>query len=412
MIREFYQHEANYNYLVIEGIREQYSSFSDKMIQENTVPGLLPCQFRFIDGKTYFYYKINSMQSIAQIFDRRKINYEELSKILSEMEKNWRDIENYLIDQEKILLSPEYIFTDFDLEKIYFCYYSDYEEKRNYEKLAAFLVDHIDYQDTGAVELAYGFHGQILEKNSSFTEIVRKLLTKKDTVPKNLDLKGQENCEIGWKDENDMVLEFRKEIEDETIQKNLEIKGNISVKFFITGIIILFLESLLFFGLGILEFYQKIMVMVISILVIAYLFWNQRKTEEKEVPNYEIKLDEKVFQKEKIESVGQTMVLSRLPEVEKKMLWYQGKDSLTDFELNVFPFVLGKAEKGIDGTIVSPLISRIHCQINYINEKYYIQDLNSTNGTYLNGRLLEPREQVQINSGDKITLANQLYTFQ
>ena len=34
----------------------------------------------------------------------------------------------------------------------------------------------------------------------------------------------------------------------------------------------------------------------------------------------------------------------------------------------------------------TPKVSRVHCKIEYIDSHYYLTDLNSTNGTYLNGR--------------------------
>ena len=37
---------------------------------------------------------------------------------------------------------------------------------------------------------------------------------------------------------------------------------------------------------------------------------------------------------------------------------------------------------------------------------YYVEDLNSTNGTYVNGQKLEPHKPKEINVGDQITVAD------
>lgn len=37
---------------------------------------------------------------------------------------------------------------------------------------------------------------------------------------------------------------------------------------------------------------------------------------------------------------------------------------------------------------------------------YYVEDLNSTNGTYVNGQKLEPHKLKEINVGDQITVAD------
>lgn len=416
MLGEIYQHDVNSNYLVIHGKNKLYKGFSDRMIQENKVAGLLPCQYRFADGQTSFYYKISSLQSFSQLFEKRKIVFTELVHILREIEKNWKEIESYLISPEKIVLQPEYIFTDFNLEKIYFCYYPDYEEIFSYDRLAAFFVDNVDYNDNKAVELAYGFHGGISAVNSTFSEVVTSLLKKKKEEP----------------EEREKIIEpkfFRTDMDETETERQEEKSPGFSsdtVKLLLGGAGILAVEIVLFFVIGILEVYQGIAIIMITAAITGYSIWSQWKKDnlsedepEDGVENepYEIRLsEEKIFSDtgERVysEPVGQTVFLARDTEMEKHSLIYQGKDKIDNFDLNVYPFVIGKAEKGIDGTIMLPEISRIHCRINFENSEYRLQDLNSTNGTYINGRLLEPREEIRIQPGDRILLANQPFIFQ
>lgn len=71
-----------------------------------------------------------------------------------------------------------------------------------------------------------------------------------------------------------------------------------------------------------------------------------------------------------------------------------------------FPCVIGKSRKGCDFFINSSVISRRHIRVTESMEGYFIEDLNSTNGTFINGMRLEPQCPVRINIGDKITLAD------
>ena len=57
----------------------------------------------------------------------------------------------------------------------------------------------------------------------------------------------------------------------------------------------------------------------------------------------------------------------------------------------------------------NPKISRMHCKIEYLDSHYYLTDLNSTNGTYLNGRLLERKERIF--SGDIIGIGSEDIVF-
>ncbi|MCC6612461.1 MAG: FHA domain-containing protein [Anaerolineae bacterium] len=67
----------------------------------------------------------------------------------------------------------------------------------------------------------------------------------------------------------------------------------------------------------------------------------------------------------------------------------------------------GESEPSLDLTEFDAVVlgvSRLHAILHRSNAGYYIQDLNSTNGTYLNDRRLVPHKLFQINSGDTIAL--------
>ena len=71
-------------------------------------------------------------------------------------------------------------------------------------------------------------------------------------------------------------------------------------------------------------------------------------------------------------------------------------------------FILGRNTFTANGDNVfnNKLIGRIHCKIEKIDEKYYVEDLNSVNGTYLNGVKLEGTVKNVIKNGDRLKLAN------
>lgn len=71
-------------------------------------------------------------------------------------------------------------------------------------------------------------------------------------------------------------------------------------------------------------------------------------------------------------------------------------------------FILGRNTFTAKGDTVfnNKLIGRIHCKIEKIDEKYYVEDLNSVNGTYLNGVKLEGTVKNVIKNGDRLKLAN------
>lgn len=77
------------------------------------------------------------------------------------------------------------------------------------------------------------------------------------------------------------------------------------------------------------------------------------------------------------------------------------------FNVNTREFVIGKSIDKVDGPITfNKAISRVHCKIIYQNNNYYIVDLGSANGTYVNSKKLSAQHPEIINNGDKIRLAN------
>ena len=57
-------------------------------------------------------------------------------------------------------------------------------------------------------------------------------------------------------------------------------------------------------------------------------------------------------------------------------------------------------------------ISRKHAKINFDFNDFTICDLGSTNGTFLNGKRLEPNKPVILEDGDEVRLANEVFTFE
>ena len=71
-----------------------------------------------------------------------------------------------------------------------------------------------------------------------------------------------------------------------------------------------------------------------------------------------------------------------------------------------YPCILGKSKLSSDYIVDSPVVSRVHLRLSEEMSNYYVEDLNSTNGTYVNGQKLEPHKPKEINVGDQITVAD------
>lgn len=69
-------------------------------------------------------------------------------------------------------------------------------------------------------------------------------------------------------------------------------------------------------------------------------------------------------------------------------------------------FLLGREENFSDGTVLSHSISRLHARILRTSGLLYLEDMNSTNGTFVNSMKLRPFDPHQLELGDQITLGD------
>jgi pSer/pThr/pTyr-binding forkhead associated (FHA) protein len=65
----------------------------------------------------------------------------------------------------------------------------------------------------------------------------------------------------------------------------------------------------------------------------------------------------------------------------------------------------------VDYCLEKNVVSRYHAKLTKEEDKYYITDLNSTNGTFVNDQILTTYEKKEITQGDRIALANLNFEF-
>lgn len=75
-------------------------------------------------------------------------------------------------------------------------------------------------------------------------------------------------------------------------------------------------------------------------------------------------------------------------------------------------FGIGKDQRQVEFCVTNNTsISRRHAEIRQKNGAFYLVDLNSTNGTFLNGQKLSPNQEMILKSGDRIKLSDEEFQF-
>lgn len=103
-----------------------------------------------------------------------------------------------------------------------------------------------------------------------------------------------------------------------------------------------------------------------------------------------------------------TVLLKTIPRVNAKLVREQTKE--------VFPVVnkvsmIGKGSKADIHIRNNNTISREHCILSYDAGEYSLEDNESLNGTYLNGKQLQPGKKVKLESGCEIQMSDEIFHF-
>lgn len=223
-----YYSDALASYIILECPENAREDYQYRMLAVNRIEGLLPCKHRVIDGEEFLYYNITSRQSIARLYDHRKLDGEQLRQLLYSVAGMVQTLSSYLLDPDRLLLNPENIFYDYEGERYCFTYYPEENRRQDYGVLFAYLEDRLaDGEETGRIvlyrlsELAAneGFllKSELLDHEYAQAGGEQERYVRREAVPEAVfgrtgEREGQDKWrENGNEDEMDELLENRSE---------------------------------------------------------------------------------------------------------------------------------------------------------------------------------------------------------
>ena len=132
----------------------------------------------------------------------------------------------------------------------------------------------------------------------------------------------------------------------------------------------------------------------------------------KEKKNTEIsQTDKNVTDNRASVDFGETVVLSSNTMSGPSSLVSREPGELATIYLKEDITIIGKLETACDAVIPLPTVSRIHCKIRKRDDGYYLTDLNSRNGTSINGKMLKGAEEYLLHNEDEVDFAQARYIF-
>lgn len=456
-MRAEYKRDMNHNYLILYGEDEiNTDSYQVRMLVGNVIPSLLKCRIQGMDGRFLVYFDITSKQALSVLYEEKKMGVEDLRLIFGGFVKAMEDAAEYLMNPGQFIISPEYIYTDIEKQEIYFCMMPGYEKdiKEQFQFLTEYILPKIDHQDQDAVILGYGVYKRAMEDSFHLEHIKEELYKTQGqqgtttNKPEQMETESEQRQESeGFNPEEECFWE-NEEISQEFVRDGEKSKRlSLPQK---TGVIVL--AAILLCGIaaitlmGYLPYLETGTILGIIIVLVACVMLSvyvskikkkpgalrQGREEERDKPKGitgKVPTDQTDQSQNTIKSVvkstnkpvvkssqlhadyGETVVLSAGAVSGPASLVSKEPGELATIYINEDLTVIGKLETACDAVISLPTVSRIHAKIRKKEDAYYLTDMNSRNGTAVNGRLLLPDEEYQLEPEDEVDFAQARYIF-
>ena len=376
MLQTEYLRNLNSNYeRILLDKKPEENRYQYCILSRGGIKGLLPFSLRYINGLVYLYYDISSKQNVAQLFNTRCITRQWMKDFLWSMQQIQQELGRFLLDDNNVLWYPEQIFQDLESNLFSFLYIPYYEGESSFGELLEFLVEHVDYDDEVLVDCVFHMYEQ-LERNGDVylqAQIFEDAkLLEQPNVKTNRDQKGTDRKES---DKESVPVESKQH--DIAGQEHTD-RNDLSER-------------------------REEKKSILS------LFDSKRRKSREMRGNYKLEMEQAingyaVAEESDFgdEEYGRTVYIEeKQEETERVYKLYTPEDKLAASVEK--PIVtIGKKKEEVDVVLQDSSVSRMHARITREGKEYYLEDLNSTNGTFKNGLRLQPYEKRKLETGDEL----------
>lgn len=481
-----YKRQMNHNYMIIDAPSEK-GGYECQMLAGNSIEGLLKFRVEYQEEKRQFYYEITSRQPLSRMLEKRRVKGEEIRRLMLDLIELLRRIEEYLLNEEQLLLDPEYIYINPNSFRAGMCLVPGMEGDlpAALSGLLQYLLERVDHEDRDGVVIAYNLYQESRKENYGLCDLIRCLAPANDSIFDLEDGRGKrqkraQDAEIGEEaggygregtrtggeteeegraengDRGAGTWEWEQEVpahmeepryrqpdrhtiwkealkavvltaaaegglwyfmgESGVIRYGLPAAGGIALVLCLAAVGKRALSEREAGGrktekadtTDISEGYEKGSGFTGKDSEPEDSGWEihpesqeeyHRRLQKKEKEDMERSREEGTTLLAKAEKSARVAILEPLNKAEESIL------------ISYVPFMIGKHSELSDYQLKRPEISRLHLRIDKKENVCIVTDLNSTNGTVVNGYALQANETVSVKSGDLIYLAGIGYKF-
>lgn len=352
-----YERDINKSYMKIPAVAE--ATLDEKLMFQKKYQGILPVEKCYVNGCGQYWYNISGRQALDTYCKVNSVNHGFFETLILRICSQLEVLEWNLLDANCLVVDPEFIFVNHSGEEISFILYPD--EKSNFvdelRRLMEYLLTKLNHGDKEGVHQAYQIYDMILSDGYSIADLKQAILSKR----------GEE-----FQEKELLVTEIKPVIIPVQEERPEKQKAKLS------------------------SFWERMKHVI-----------GRKKENKEEVPMVVYPEDEL---EEKSGVVHPTVCLTATLGAANGILIYEGTGDYPDFHLEQGTCMLGKNPR-VKLHIDRETISQFHAKFDYFDKNYYVEDMNSTNGTFVNDEMLNYKEKRCLSPGDVLRFADVKYRF-
>ena len=440
----------NHTYIAVPAGGEA-GAYGRNILAANRISGLLDCRAEHLDGKTVLLFDVTSRQSLKVFLGKRRISADFLRTILAGILTAAENLEEYLLDPGHFVLRPEYVFLDAAAKETGLVYDAGFTGDffESLKELAGFFLENIPEDDHEAILLAYRFSHELDAPTRNITSLL-DLISAENDCPPSEDLYAGGTPE-SFRPEDD-IFEARPEKEEPALRRetpdaekgSLMRRSGLYAAAVAGGVFCLAL--LIYAARTLLPAYPAgaalCLIPAAGVLAALVLILRLRKKKKSAGPAQESdsgeggpeeafpdrfsdlyaipenaspdRYLEDLFVPPSAEDGGpETRILSGVSDRNGRMARLIPEDAAAGFKeirLSGAETRIGKLADAVDAVIPSPVVSRIHARVIRRENGWFLEDLNSRNGTYVNGKITAAGG-TPLADGDRVRFADAGFVF-
>lgn len=393
--------EMDKNYLKI--VNDSVSSdYCMKMLENNDIEGFLPVRSVVVNNQLSYLYDISGNIPLEEKYLGVEISAEDIVRIAGFIREIIKSSENYMLNMEGVLFDIKYIFCGINDKSWSFVYNSGLASnaRDGIKRVMEFILGRLDHKDGNAVILGYGLYKRICRDEIPVTQIFDNL------EEFTGDKEEYVEYELNRKQYSSVMPEH---IEQEEEKQPADIKKYIIAAGMISALITALAGMLSGMVPAVAAFMICIAVSVaIWTVKMRGQFWERIVRREVNMP-YEADVPRVTVSRHNVNETvtgstadNATVLISMM---ENTLLRRIVKDGPRDEYMVTHSNVSIGSGAAADIVIKDSGISRLHARLTREGEMYFIKDMNSTNGTWINDHRLSVYEMCPVRNGDVIRLA-------